>query len=80
MPLSQAIGHPRLHIERFEGHPAIAFEAGLPMESIEGFSLRQFSDLSMYFGGVQAALWHPTDGLSAVADPRRTGGVAWQAH
>ena len=31
----------------------------------------------MYFGGVQAALYHPTDGLTAAADPRRTGGVAW---
>ena len=31
----------------------------------------------MYFGGVQAALDHPTDGLIAAADPRRTGGIAW---
>jgi gamma-glutamyltranspeptidase/glutathione hydrolase len=77
MPLSEAIAHPRLHVEMFEGSPSVAFESGLPIEAIEGFVSRRFSQLSMYFGGVQAALWQPTVGLSAVADPRRTGGVAY---
>ncbi len=76
MPLSEAIAHPRLHVEVFEGSPAVAFEAGLTVEAIEGFVTRRFPKLSMYFGGVQAALWDPAVGLLAAADPRRAGGVA----
>ena len=30
----------------------------------------------MYFGGVQGALGHPNQGLTAAADPRRSGAVA----
>lgn len=77
MSLSEAINHPRLHIEIFEGLPNIAFEADLPVNSIEGFVTRQFPQLSMYFGGVQAAMWHPQRGLLAAADPRRAGGIAY---
>ncbi len=76
MPLSEAIAHPRLHVEVFEGLPTVAFEAGLTIEAIEGFVTRRFPKLSMYFGGVQAALWDPAVGLLAAADPRRAGGVA----
>ena len=77
MSLREAINHPRLHVEVFEGLPTIAFEAGLPVDSIEGFVPREFPQLSMYFGGVQAALWHPPRGLLAAADPRRAGGLAY---
>ncbi len=76
MSLSDAVDHPRLHTEIFEGKPTIAHEPGIPVESIDGLDVRRFPDLSMYFGGVQAAITDEVAGLFAVADPRRTGGVA----
>ena len=76
MPLQQAISHPRLHFELFENTPTIAFETGLDTLALS-LASRQFAGLSMYFGGVQAALYNPTTGLTAAADPRRTGGIAW---
>lgn len=60
-----------------EGLPSIAFEAGLPVAGLEGFVPREFPQRSMYFGGVQAALWHRERGLLAAADPRRAGGIAY---
>ena len=77
MSLEQAIAQPRLHVEGFEGQPAVAFETGLPVERLTGFVRRDFPNRSMYFGGVQAALWNPSVGLSAAADRRRAGGIAW---
>lgn len=74
--LSDAVDHPRLHTEVFEGTPTIAHEPGIPVESIDGLAVRRFPDLSMYFGGVQAAITDRAAGLFAVADPRRTGGTA----
>ncbi|WP_036476746.1 gamma-glutamyltransferase [Myxosarcina sp. GI1] len=76
LSLERAISHPRLHFEVFNQSPAIAFETGLNVETLD-LSTRQFEKLSMYFGGVQAALWSSTNGLTAAADPRRTGGIAW---
>lgn len=76
MSLPDAIAHPRLHVEVFEDLHTMAYEAGLPIEAIQSLVTREFEGLSMYFGGVQAALWSPSEGLSAVADPRRTGKVA----
>ncbi len=75
MPLAESISHPRLHFELFNDIPAIALETGLNTAKLN-LTSRQFEGLSMYFGGVQAALYHPTDGLIAAADPRRTGGIA----
>ena len=76
LSLERAISNPRLHFEIFKDAPAIAFETGLDTKELN-LTTRQFEGLSMYFGGVQAALYHPTEGLIAAADPRRTGGVAW---
>ncbi|MDJ0694569.1 gamma-glutamyltransferase [Mastigocoleus sp. MO_188.B34] len=76
LPLEQAISHPRLHFEVFNDTPLIAFETGLNVDTLN-LSSRQFEGLSMYFGGVQAALSHPTNGLTAAADPRRAGSIAW---
>ncbi|GAB4535872.1 MAG: gamma-glutamyltransferase [Pleurocapsa sp.] len=75
MPLEQAISHPRLHFEVFNNHSAIALETGLDINELE-LTSRQFEGISMYFGGVQGALSHPVFGLTAAADPRRTGGIA----
>ena len=76
MSLEEAISHPRLHFEVFNQVQAIAFEAGLNIESLN-LASRPFEAISMYFGGVQAAYAHPSNGLKAAADPRRTGGIAW---
>ena len=68
-----------MHYEVFNNIPAIAFETGLNVEALN-LTSRQFEGLSMYFGGVQAACGHPTHGLTAAADPRRTGGIAWSGN
>jgi gamma-glutamyltranspeptidase/glutathione hydrolase len=76
MSLSDAVDHPRVHTEVFEGTPTIAHEPGIPVEAIDGLSVRRFPDLSMYFGGVQAVITDQATGLYACADPRRVGGIA----
>jgi gamma-glutamyltranspeptidase/glutathione hydrolase len=76
MSLSEAVDHPRLHVEVFEGEPTIAFEPGLPVEGFDDLVLRRFPDLSMYFGGVGAAMFDPVAGLFQHADPRRALGTA----
>ncbi|MEO0759383.1 MAG: gamma-glutamyltransferase [Cyanobacteria bacterium J06648_16] len=76
LPLSEAVEFPRLHVEVIEDALRVAFESGLPMPSPADLSLYPFPEISMYFGGVQAALWDPDTGLSAAADSRRAGTVA----
>lgn len=76
MSVTEAVAHPRLHVEVFDGKPTIAFEPGIPVRAFDDFELRRFPDLSMYFGGVGFALWDPSAGLFESADPRRTGDVA----
>jgi gamma-glutamyltranspeptidase/glutathione hydrolase len=58
MSLVEAVSHPRLHVHR----------AGRSDEEI-----KVETDLSMYFGGVGAAVTGPDGSLDAVADPRRNG-------
>ena len=60
MPLQEAVHHPRVHVHR----------AGRADEVV-----KTETDLSMYFGGVAAALRHPDGHLVASADPRRDGAV-----
>ncbi|MDJ0717039.1 MAG: gamma-glutamyltransferase [Prochloraceae cyanobacterium] len=76
MSLEEAIASPRLHVEVFQNAPTVSFEAGLNVDELTGFTTRSFPQLSMYFGGVQAALVKPDLSFLAVADPRRTGGIA----
>jgi gamma-glutamyltranspeptidase/glutathione hydrolase len=58
MSLQEAVQHPRVHVHR----------AGRIDEQI-----RVETDLTMYFGGVGAALTQPGGDLDAAADPRRSG-------
>ncbi len=74
MPLEEAIGHPRLHVEHAQGSWRVALEPGIS-GAAGGLPVRNFPELSMYFGGVSAVLHVPGELLSAAADPRRTGGV-----
>ncbi|MCP3994536.1 MAG: gamma-glutamyltransferase, partial [bacterium] len=76
MSLSDSIEHARLHTEIFNGVPTVTYEPGIDLSAVSGFDLRRFPDISMYFGGVQAALWDPLAGFFEMADRRRSGGVA----
>ena len=76
MDLEQAVNHPRLHVELAARPPTIAFEPGLPVVATQDMRPRPFPGPSMYFGGVQAVVWSPKEGLSGVADARRGGSVA----
>ena len=58
LDLAAAVAHPRVHVHR----------AGLPDEEV-----RVEDELSMYYGGVGAALTRADESLEAVADPRRAG-------
>jgi gamma-glutamyltranspeptidase/glutathione hydrolase len=73
MDLVEAVAHPRVHAEVFDGEPTVAYELNLPVE-LDG-PVRHFAERSMYFGGVQAAAWSPAEGLVGTADPRRSGDV-----
>lgn len=76
MSVTEAVQHPRLHVEVFNGEPTIAYEPGIQLESFDDFRMRRFPDLSMYFGGVGLAMYDPDAGLYQVADSRRTGATA----
>jgi gamma-glutamyltranspeptidase / glutathione hydrolase len=76
MSLQEAVDHPRMHVEVFDGEPTIAFEPGLPVIPPTDLRPRAFPERSMYFGGVGAVSWTPEHGVEAAADPRRAGGVA----
>ncbi|WP_338087646.1 gamma-glutamyltransferase [Nocardioides lijunqiniae] len=60
LSLRDAVDHPRVHLHR----------AGRPTEE-----LKVESELTMYFGGVGAAVVGADGRLSAAADPRREGAV-----
>jgi gamma-glutamyltranspeptidase/glutathione hydrolase len=75
MKLSDAVEHPRLHVELGADQQTIAFEPGLPVVPMQGLTPRPFDKPSMYFGGVQAVLWRPDGQMAGVADARRGGCV-----
>lgn len=79
LSLEEAVAHPRLHVELGgDGAGRAAYEAGLPVEEL-GMPTRAFDGLSMFFGGVAAALRRPGAGgadFEVAADPRREGGTA----
>ena len=73
--LEAAIRSPRLHVENDGQTWRAACEPGLAVDTVT-LPLRTFEELSMYFGGVGAALRQADGHLVAAADPRRTGGTA----
>ncbi len=75
MTLEEAIAHPRLHVERVDGRTVVAYEPGLPVDEL-GVECRAFDSISMFFGGVGAALRRRGDRFTAASDPRREGGTA----
>jgi gamma-glutamyltranspeptidase/glutathione hydrolase len=75
MPLDAAVSHPRIHAEVFDGVPTLAVEPDIDTSEVVGLQVRELPEFSMYFGGVQAAMWDGSDRLAGSADPRRTGAV-----
>lgn len=79
LDLHAAIAHPRLHVRVRPGeHPPVLLdhEEDLEVPADIGLPLRSMPAHSMYFGGVNGALWSPDLGLVASGDPRRAGAVA----
>lgn len=73
--LDEAVAAPRLHVELGEGEEyTVAHEPGVAVS--DGHDARPFEALSMYFGGVGAAVRRADGSLVAAADPRRDGGTA----
>ena len=74
LDLADAVAHPRLHLMIEDDTSRIAVEPGLPVPDT-GIPVVQYDSLSMFFGGVGAALFDREDGFSVAADPRREGGT-----
>jgi len=75
LSLPEAVAAPRLHVEAVNGALRVAYEEGLDVGALPHPS-RHFDGISMYFGGVGAALWEPESGFTVAADPRRLGATA----
>ena len=74
LTLEQANAAPRLHVEVGGKQPFVSAEEGLDLPDVD-LPVRRYPPSSMYFGGVAAASFTPTEGLRAAADPRREGGT-----
>lgn len=77
LPIDAAISEPRLHVDMSGDTDRLMLEPGLTSGS--PLSQVRFETPGMYFGGVSAARWHPSDGFDAASDPRREGGVSLPA-
>jgi gamma-glutamyltranspeptidase/glutathione hydrolase len=79
LDLGTAIAHPRMHMRvRPQEEPAFRLdhEEDLHLPHDIGYPVRSMPAHSMYFGGVNAALWTHEAGLVAAGDPRRAGAIA----
>ncbi len=74
MPLEEAIAHPRIHVDTSGEEVRLMSEAGLDLPETD-LPTKVFPNLSMYFGGVGAAVCDGNAGLATAADPRREGGT-----
>jgi gamma-glutamyltranspeptidase / glutathione hydrolase len=77
LPAQEAVSAARLHVEerQVDAEPGMD-EAALDRLEQAGFTVRRWSELNLFFGGVQAVARHPGTGrLTGGGDPRR-GGVA----
>ena len=77
MPAQEAVSAPRLHVEegQVDAEPGVD-PAALDRLEQTGWSVRGWSELNLFFGGVQAVARNPDTGrLTGGGDPRR-GGVA----
>jgi gamma-glutamyltranspeptidase / glutathione hydrolase len=77
LPAQEAVSAPRIHVEagQVDAEPGID-GAALDLLEQAGWTVRRWSELNLFFGGVQAVARNPETGrLTGGGDPRR-GGVA----
>ncbi|MCA9290301.1 MAG: gamma-glutamyltransferase [Phycisphaerales bacterium] len=74
LDLHHAVASPRCHLEQRAGIMTLAAEPGIDLRDAP-YEVRRFDEPHMYFGGVQAAMRAKDGAMSAVAEPRRGGGV-----
>ena len=74
MPLADAIGHPRLHIDTSGEAERLMAESGLDLPDVD-LPVTVMPEINMYFGGVGATLVDRKGGFQVASDPRRDGGT-----
>jgi len=77
LPAQEAVSAPRIHVEQgqVDAEPGVD-GAALDLLDQAGWTVRRWSELNLFFGGVQAVARTPDTGrLTGGGDPRR-GGVA----
>jgi gamma-glutamyltranspeptidase/glutathione hydrolase len=74
MSLTDAIAHPRIHVDTSGEAIQLKAEPGLELPETD-LPLTVFPDIVMYFGGVGAAVFDDKNGFDVAADPRREGGI-----
>lgn len=72
LTLGEAIAQPRLHLEFGQEGMKVAVEPGLDPGNCD-LPVTHYPEISMYFGGVAAALFDGEQGFDVAADPRREG-------
>ena len=75
MPLSEAIAHPRVHVDTSGDDERLMAEPGLDLPDLD-IPVHVTPRIGMYFGGVGVARYSAVDGIAVAADPRREGGTA----
>jgi len=75
MPLSDAVAHPRVHVDTSGEQERLMAEPGLDLPQLD-IPVHVTSGIGMYFGGVGVARYSTQDGITVAADPRREGGTA----
>jgi gamma-glutamyltranspeptidase/glutathione hydrolase len=74
MSLTEAIAHPRLHVDTSGGAERLMAEPDIDLPEVD-IPLHVTQQIGMYFGGVGVARYDGHDGIAAAADPRREGGT-----
>jgi gamma-glutamyltranspeptidase/glutathione hydrolase len=77
LPAQDAVSAPRLHVEerQVDAEPGVD-AAALDRLELAGYEVRRWSELNLFFGGVQAVARNETGELTGGGDPRRGGAVS----
>ncbi len=74
LDLGAAVAHPRVHLKIDDAEDELAAEPGMDLPPLD-IGVVRYDEISMYFGGVVAALYSADSGFDVAADPRREGGT-----